>query len=161
MSKVKVLRPANGGRDVYVIQNAQLKYKNFSGKQGKFPGSRSVNVLIDAEDKAFMESKGLRVNERVNPHTNEVEYTVRINVKMMPGNSPKIAQRTGNSENVTFLDEVTVDALDSVSISTADVAWTYGFGTGNPVAYLKEMNVVIVPSIFAPDANDYYMETHD
>ena len=34
-------------------------------------------------------------------------------------------------------------------------------GTGNPVAYLKEMNVVIVPSIFAPDANDYYMETHD
>lgn len=159
--KIKVMRPANGGRDVYVIQNAQLKYKNFSGKQGKFPGSRSVNVLVDSEDKEMMEAKGLRVNERVNPHTNEVEYTIRINVKMLPGNSPKITQRTGNSENFTILDEVTVEALDSVSISKADVAWTYGFGTGNPVAYLKEMNVVIVPSIFAPDANDYYMETHD
>lgn len=159
--KVHVLRPAKGGRDVYVVKNAQLKYKNFSGKQGKYPGSRSVNVLIDEEDKNFMEAKGLRVNERVNPHTNETEYTVRINVKMLPGNSPKIMQRTGNSTQVTALDEVTVDALDSVSISEADIAWTYGFGTGNPVAYLKEMNVTIVPSIFAPDANDYYMETKD
>ena len=159
--KVHVLRPAKGGRYVYVVKNAQLKYKNFSGKQGKYPGSRSVNVLIDEEDKNFMEAKGLRVNERVNPHTNETEYTVRINVKMLPGNSPKIMQRTGNSTQVTALDEVTVDALDSVSISEADIAWTYGFGTGNPVAYLKEMNVTIVPSIFAPDANDYYMETKD
>lgn len=161
MSTIKVMRPANGGRDVYVINDARLKYKNFSGKQGKYPGSRSVNVLIDEEDKNFMESKGLRVNERTNPHTNEVEYTIRINVKMLPGNSPKIVQRTGNSAQATILDEVTVDALDSVSISKANIAWTYGFGTGNPVAYLKEMEVVIVPSIFAPDANDYYMETND
>lgn len=158
---VKVMRPANGGRDVFVVKNAKLKYKNFSGKQGKFPGSRSVNILVDAEDKAFMESRGLKVNERTNPHTNEVEYTVRINVKMLPGNSPKIIQRTGNSDQYSILDEVTVDALDSVSISQADVAWTYGYGSGNPVAYLKEMQVVIVPSIFAPDANDYYMETND
>lgn len=159
--KITVLRPANGGRDVYVVKGAQLKYKNFSGKQGKFPGSRSVNVLVDEEDKIMMEKKGLRVNERVNPHTQEVEYTIRINVKMLPGNSPKIIQTTGNSTNGTLLDEVTVGSLDSTSISKADIAWTYGFGTGNPVAYLKEMNVVIVPSIFAPDANDYYMETND
>lgn len=155
------MRPQNGGRDVFVVTDAKLKYKNFSGKQGKFPGSRSVNVLVDADDKALLESRGLRVNERVNPHTNETEYTVRINVKMLPGNSPKIVQRTGNSNETTILDDVTVDALDQLSISNADIAWTYGFGSGNPVAYLKEMQVTIVPSIFAPDANDYYMETND
>lgn len=159
--KIKVMRPQNGGRDVYMIMGAQLKYKNFSGKQGKFPGSRSVNVLIDEDDKIFMENKGFRVNTRVNPHTNETEYTIRINVKMLPGNSPKIVQRTGNSAQATVLDEVTVDALDSVSISNADIAWTYGIGTGTPVAYLKEMQVVIVPSIFSQDAEDYYMETTD
>lgn len=158
---IKIMRPSNGGRDVYVVKNARLKYKNFSGKQGKFPGNRSVNILVDAEDKALLESKGLKVNERLNPHTQEAEYTVRINIKMLPGNSPKIMQHTGNSANYALLDDVTIDGLDSCTIAEADVAWTYGFGSGNPVAYLKEMNVVIVPSVFAPDANDYYVDTND
>lgn len=158
---IKIMRPANGGRDVYVVQNAKLKYKNFSGRQGKFPGNRSVNIQIDAEDKALLESKGLRVNERQNPHTQEIEYTIRINVKMLPGNAPKIMQFTGNNPNGLLLDDVTVDGLDNCTIAEADVAWTYGFGSGNPVAYLKEMRVVIVPSVFAQDANDYYLETND
>lgn len=156
------MRPTNGvGRDVFVVTNARLKFKNFSGKQGKFPGNRSVNIQIDADDKAMLEKRGLRVNERQNQHTGEVEYTVRINVKMLPGNSPKIMQFTGNNPNYVLLDDVTVDGLDNCTISEADVAWTYGFGSGNPVAYLKEMRVVIVPSVFAPDANDYYVDTND
>lgn len=160
--KVQVMRPKNGvGKDIFMVRGAVLKYKNFSGKNGKFPGTRSVNVLVDEDDKNMLLSKGLRVNERTNPHTNEVEYTVRLNVKYNPNGGPKIFQRTGNNEGGVMLDDVTVDGLDGVTISNADVAWTYSFGSGNPVAYLREMQVTIVPSIFAPDANDYYMETND
>lgn len=158
---VKIKRPINGGRDVFVVQNAKLKYKNFSGRQGKFPGNRSVNIQIDAEDKEMLEKKGLTVHERMNPHTNEVEYTIRINVKMLPGNSPKIMQFTGNNPNYVLLDDVTVDGLDNCTISETDIAWTYGYGSGKPVAYLKEMRVVIVPSVLAPDADDYYIDTND
>lgn len=158
---IRVMRPQNGGKDVFVIDNAKLKYKNFSGKQGRFPGSRSVNILIDEEDKALLIKHGLKVNERQNPHTGEMECTVRINIKYNNGNGPKIAQRTGSNPDFVLLDEVTVDALDKCTISEAKIAWTYGFGSGNPVAYLREMQVVIVPSIFAPDANDYYIETND
>ena len=49
----QVMRPYNGGKDIFMIKDAKLKFKNFSGKQGKNPnGSRTVNVVVDEEDEA-------------------------------------------------------------------------------------------------------------
>lgn len=161
---IKVMRPYQGGRDIFMIRNAKLKFKNFSGKQGKNPnGSRTVNVVVDAEDKVLLEGRGYTVNAWLNPKTNEEEYTVRLNIKMLPGNMAKIRQRVGNNPNAVYLDDVTVEGLDSCIIYQCDVAWSYGVNrnTGKPVAYLNEMDVVIVPSVLGSDADDYYIESND
>lgn len=164
MSVVKILRPANGGRDVFVVNDAILKYKNFSGKQGKFPGpdNRTVNVVIDAEDKMLLESLGKVVNTWVNKKDGSEEYTVRIRVKMLPGNSPRIVQYVGNNPTPSILTAETVEALDKCPIAHANIAWTYSNANpaGKPTAYLKEMEATIVPSIFSSDASDYYVESN-
>ena len=161
---IRVMRPYNGGKDIFVVKDAKLKFKNFSGKQGKNPnGSRTVNVVVDEADKKLLEGRGYTVNTWLNPNTNEYEYTVRLNIKMHPGNMAKIRQRVGNNPDFVMLNEVTIDGLDSCVIAHADVAWSYGINrnTGKPVAYLNEMDVVIVPSVLAADSTDYYIESND
>lgn len=164
---ILVRKPYNGGKDIFIIKDAKLKFKNFSGKQGKPDrnqnGSRTVNVVVDEEDKILLEGKGYTVNIWLNPKTNDYEYTVRLNIKMQPGNMAKIRQRVGNNPEFIYLDAISIDGLDGCVIAHADVAWSYGINhhTGKPVAYLNEMDVVIVPSIFAEDSDDYYIESHD
>ena len=82
---------------------------------------------------------------------------------MLPGNMAKIRQRVGTNPDFVYLDDTTIAGLDGCVIAQADVAWSYGINrnTGKPVAYLNEMDVVIVPSIFAQEAEDYYIESND
>ena len=161
---IKVLRPINGGKDIYVLRDAKLKFKNFSGKKGQYPnGNRNVSVIIDEEDKAMLESKGYYVNDWVNPNTNEHEYTVRLNIKMLPGNTATVKQHVGNNPDYVLLTAETIESLDMCSIFKADVSWTYGFNKMNNrwSAYLHKLDAFIVPDEFAPDAGDYYIETYD
>lgn len=153
---IKKFTPTKGGRDVYVIKEAKLIYKNFSGLKGKFPGSSSVNVVVDEEDAKRLEAWGLPCNARENPD-GEVLYSIRLNVKFNV-RPPEVVQLMPSGNNL-ILDEELIKKLDDLSIARANVAWTYGYGSGKPVAYLNKLEVEIVPSIFSDDASDYYVET--
>lgn len=154
---IKKFTPTKGnGRDVYVLKDAKLIYKNFSGTRGKFPGSSSVNVVVSEEDAKKLGAWGLPCNCRENPD-GENQYSVRLNVKFNV-RPPEVIQILPSGSNL-ILDEELIKKLDDLSIASANVAWTYGYGSGKPVAYLNKMEVSIVPSIFSDDASDYYIET--
>lgn len=160
---IQILRPVNGGKDLYVIKDAKIRFKDFGGTSEKGNGGRSVTFLIDEDDKNLLESRGYTVHAWLDTRTNEYQYTIRLNVKMDPGNMAEITQRVGNNPESVYLDNESCGSLDRSTIVYCDVAWNYGTNkyTGKPVAYLKRMDVIIAPNIFGPGFEDYYQPVHD
>lgn len=129
------------------IENAQLRFRNFSGKEGKFnpAGRRNFCVLLDTRVAEDLQRDGWNVRwlDPRDPDDDKQAYMqVAVNFDNMP---PKILLIS--SRGKTALDEEGVALLDWAEIKTVDVVirpynWNVS-GKGGVKGYLKSLYVVI------------------
>lgn len=102
------------------IENATLRYKNFSGTRDAYhPGQRNFSVLLDEESAAMLKADGWNV--KVKPSKSdpdEMVYTLPVSLRfdVYP---PKIVMLAGNRR--TYLDENTAGELDRAEIKNIDL----------------------------------------
>lgn len=131
----------------FLVENAQLIFLNFSGKEGQYnrEGDRNFSVFLDDETAKVMLKDGWNVKElsgRDEDEPNRPYIQIAVSYKMRP---PKIVLRssTGN----TNLNEETVGVLDWADIKIVDlIARAYEWdvnGKKGIKAYLQSMFVTI------------------
>ena len=149
MNEYRVTKPVE-------IENAQLIWRNFSGKAGKFnaEGQRNFNVIIDEDTYAVLANDGWNVRvimpkEDQDPDTPPLYI---LPVKVAFGNKPpkiKLISSTGAKD----LNEETVGMLDFIDIKTCDVVvnpYNYNvMGRSGVSGYLKALYVTMVEDRFA------------
>lgn len=130
------------------IEEAQILFRNFEGREGKFnqKGERSFCVLLDEETAKMLSAddwnvKELKPDEDGNP--GDPYLPVEVSYKHKP---PKIYLITNG--NRTLLDEDTCEIVDLVDIKFVDLIvnpFTWGpiNGKSGVKAYLKTMFVVV------------------
>lgn len=133
-----------------MIEDAQIAFRNFAGKEDKFspPGTRTFAVFLDDETADVMEQDGWnvkRLNLRDDAEEGETPQAfIKIAVSYK-GRPPKIAMITSGGR--TMLDESTVEMLDWADITKVDLIfvpyeWEVN-GNRGIKAYLKTMFVTI------------------
>ena len=153
----------NEKKGTYVIEDAQIIFKNFAGAARKFnaAGNRNFNVFIDDPKLVdILAEEGFNV--RILPARDEEDeprHVLKINVsyKKIP---PTIVQHTGR--NSVNLDEEDIAGLDSTFISSVDVEFSpYRFqredGSEGRSAYLRTLHVILEEDVFA---DKYAEEEH-
>ena len=130
-----------------VIENAQLVFRNFSGKEGQFntKGNRNFCVLIDDEAAQEMETDGWNIR-RLKPKDENEKPQPYLPVAVSYGNiPPKIVLVTQKGK--TQLDEESVNVLDWAEISSVDlIIRPYNWevrGAKGVKGYVKSMYVTI------------------
>jgi hypothetical protein len=129
------------------IENAQLIFKNFAGKEGQYnqQGHRNFAVILDPEVAERMIEDGwnvrvLAAREEGEEDTPYIQVAVRFDIR-----PPRITMITSTAR--TVLDESTVEVLDYAEIAVADLImrsfyWEVG-GKSGYKAYLQTMFVTI------------------
>lgn len=142
--------------DPVEIENAQLIWRNFSGKAGKFnaEGQRNFNVVIDADMYEALAKDGWNVRvilpkENQDPDTPPLYI---LPVKVAFGNKPPKIQLI-SSTGSKMLDEETVGTLDFIDIKSCDIVvnpYNYNvMGKCGVSGYLKALYVTMVEDRFA------------
>lgn len=134
------------------IENAEIRFRNFSGKEGKYnnAGNRNFCVLLDNEVAEVLQRDGWNV-KYLQPKDPADEPQAYIQVTVSYNNvPPKIWMVTKKKK--TLLDEESVNALDYAEIESADVVirpynWTVNKKSGVK-AYLKTLYVKIAEDEF-------------
>lgn len=131
----------------FMVEDAQLIFRNFSGKEGQYnrEGDKNFAVILNEETAAQMLSDGWNVKvlpAREEGDSDTFYIQVSVNFKNRP---PRVVLIT--DKNRTNLDNDTVSSLDWVDIRTADLIcrgydWEVGDKTGTK-AYLQSMFVTI------------------
>lgn len=150
---VKKYNPRKGGKSEYMVNDASLIFKNFSGQSGQYPGSRSVNVIIDEESAEKLSAEGLPVYIKDRDDGSKA-YSVRLNTKI--DKYPPTIECALPNGDIIEIDPEEIGSLDSLSLINVDVVWTYSYGSGKPVAYLSKIRYEVKPSLLSPDAAEYY-----
>jgi len=129
------------------IEDAQIIYRNFAGKEGQYnrAGSRNFCVILDQETADQMATDGWNVRTTKVQEEGDVGQpylSVEIGYKVRP---PRVVLIT--SRGRTTLDESTLEILDWVEIRIADLIvnpymWTVNGKTGVK-AYLKTLFITI------------------
>lgn len=144
-----------------VIENAKIRYRNFSGKPSKYNrnGERNFCVIIeDPEQASKLAEDGWNVKIRPardedDEPTHYIPVTLRFDVK-----PPMIHLVTRKKK--TLLDEESVDALDFADITNIDLTINPRYyeddnGKTKIKAYLKSMWVTIEEDEFADKYAQY------
>lgn len=137
------------------IEDAVLRFRNFSGKPGKFnpPGRRNFSVLLDDKIAKALKEEGWNVrwldpiDEGADPQpylSVEVRYDIPENVNIQPPKAILISHR-GKS----LLEESELQILDWAEIETVDITirprfWKMPNGSSGVKAYLQSIYVTIV-----------------
>ena len=135
-------------RTTITIENAQLIFKNFAGKEGPYTkaGTREFAVLLDDEFAKMFEADGFNVKYLKPREEGDVpqaylQVAVKFDVK-----PPRIVMITDTTR--TPLDEETCEVLDWADIAFCDLvvspyAWGPINGKSGIKAYLKSLFVTI------------------
>lgn len=131
-----------------VIENARLRFRNFTGAEGKYnnKGNRNFCVEIDSTDAEDLRDDGWNVKCLMpREDGDEPIYYLQIAVRF-ENIPPKIVIITSNGK--TVLKEDQVDMLDWAEIENVDITiqpydWKVGDKVGRK-AYLKAMYVTLV-----------------
>lgn len=134
--------------DNVTFENAQIRFRNFRGEEGKYnrAGDRNFVVFLEPEDAANLSSMGWNVKE-LQPRDPQDSPQAYIQVSVSyKGRPPKIMMVTSGGK--TPVDEQMVDVLDYAEIKTVDLIvnpyeWEVNGKTGIK-AYLKSMFVTLV-----------------
>lgn len=131
----------------FMVEDAQIIFRNFSGREGQYntEGSRNFSVILDPKSAKEMLKDGWNVRylEAREEGEEETPYiTVAVNFKNWP---PRVVMMTSRVR--THLVEETVEVLDWANIEKVDLIcrayeWTVGDKSGVK-AYLKSMFVTI------------------
>lgn len=131
-----------------IIENARLRFRNFSGVEGKYnnKGNRNFCIELDPDDAEDLRDDGWNVKclmprEEGDDPIHYLQVAVRF--ENIP---PKIVIITSNGK--TVLKEDQVDMLDWAEIDNVDLTiqpydWHVGDKSGRK-AYLKAMYVTLV-----------------
>lgn len=137
--------------DTVMIEEAELVFRNFAGKEGPFneEGTRSVCVILPPELASQMTSDGWnvkqmkpRLDDDGNPEPTRFYINVAVSYKIKP---PTIVMMTSKAR--TKLTEDTVETLDWANIKVADIIFRprkYDVrGESGTKAYLQSLYVTI------------------
>lgn len=144
------------------IENARIRFKNFSGKAGKYnaEGNRNFCVLLDDQLAEILKEEGYNV-KYLKPIDEEeppqAYLPVGVRFDKYP---PKIVLVTSRGQ--TILTEETVQALDYADLSKIDIRitpshWEKNDGTTGIKAYLKIMYATLEEDPF----ESKYLDTPD
>lgn len=137
------------------FENAQLMFKNFAGKEGKFnrEGDRSFSVRIGDTDVAnALIRDGWNVRQ-LRPREDDEEGTYILPVAVRYDNFPPHIWLV-TSRGKELLTEETVGLLDCADITNVDLivtpySWSLANGQSGVKAYVKTMYVTIDEDEFA------------
>ena len=140
------------------IENAKIRFRNFSGKEGKFnpAGRRNFVVFLDDDTAHDLRDEGWNI-KWLQPRTEDDEpqayLSVTVAFNRMP---PKIWLVT--SKKKTLLDEDSVGMLDWTELENVDLTirpYNYDVnGKSGVKAYLKTLYATIVEDDFADKYED-------
>jgi hypothetical protein len=131
----------------FMVENATLIFRNFSGKEGQYnrEGDRNFAVILDPDTAEKMLADGWNVRSlgaREEGDEDTPYIQVSVSFKNRP---PRIVMITSNAR--TTLDEAAVEVLDWAEIRVADLIargyeWNVNGKTGTK-AYLQSLFVTI------------------
>lgn len=129
------------------FENAQIRFRNFSGVEGKFnaAGDRNFVLLLDFDVAEQMKSDGWNV-KYLKPRDEEEEPQPYVQVAVnFKGRPPQVVMITSGGK--TPLDESSVGVLDFAEMANVDLIvnpyqWEVNGKTGIK-AYLKSIFVTI------------------
>lgn len=141
------------------IENARVRFKNFSGKEGKYnpAGRRNFCVLLDEEDAQSLFEEGWNVKYLQPKDKNGDDPQAYLPVAVSYANiPPKVYLVT--SKQKTLLDEETIGMLDWGEFESFDlVIRPYNYdvnGKTGVKAYLKTLYANLVEDEFADKYED-------
>lgn len=140
------------------IENAKIRFRNFSGKEGRFnpAGRRNFCVFLDDDTANDLKDEGWNI-KWLNPRTEDDEPQAYIQVAVSYANVPPKVWLV-NSKQKTLLDEDTISTLDWAELEEVDlVIRPYNYdvnGKSGVKAYLKTMYAKIVEDEFADKYED-------
>lgn len=130
----------------FMIEDAQLVFRNFAGKEDQFTraGDRSFCVILDPDTAKMMEKDGWNVKQLRGDEEEPGDFYIQVAVSYK-NRPPKVVMIT--STNRTILNEDTIESLDYADIRTADLIatayeWTVN-GKSGIKAYLQSLFVTI------------------
>lgn len=147
--------------DNLIVENAQIGFRNFSGKPGKFnpEGKRNFCVFLDSKIAKNLEADGWNV-KYLKPREEGDEEQAFLQVKVrFDSKPPNVVVCSSNGKS--RLDESEIGMLDWAEIETVDIninPHEYDFnGNKGIAAYLKSMFVTIEHD----PLEDKYMKSPD
>lgn len=145
--------------DELTIENAELRFKNFSGKEGKFnaKGNRNFCILLNPADANDLAAEGwnVRTLKPRDPEDEEIPY-IQVKVNYDGFSKPIIwlvTEINGKPVKKNKLDKDGIDILDWAEIKSVDLTvrpYHYDVnGKKGIKGYLKSMYVTIAEDRFA------------
>jgi len=134
------------------IENAELVWPNFKGKEGRFnrEGQKTFCIFLPESEIDGLKADRWNVKytkEREDDEDRLVRAYLPVEARFDP-KPPKIVMITNEGKTRTHLDEDTVEVLDYADIKTVDLIlnpydWTMPNGDTGRKAYLKTMFVTV------------------
>lgn len=146
-------------RGILQIDDARIIHRNFSGAGSKFnrEGDRNFSVVIEDEEvKDALIQEGWNVKIKAPQEEGDTPFMfLPVKIKFND-RGPKVYLKSGN--NMTELDEDTIDCLDNVDIMGVDLdirpyRWDVNGKTGT-TAYLQSIHVTQEVDRFAERYTD-------
>lgn len=149
-----------------IIENAEVIFPNFSGREGRYnrEGNRCFSVMIPDTDLALqLKDEGWNIKERIDNGEPTGKYFINgVNINFDYYIKPVIVYVSNGVE--TYLTEEMLDGeiaaqLDGRGAERYDISirprtWDRSDGTTGIKGYVDEMRIVAKKSLFAHAANE-------